>query len=85
MDSPLTSKKSDTLKQLMKNMTERNSRISFLINDNEQVIGMITLRDIILQFAPPCVSSSIDGGGFFQCALEQSGCHVKDGTLFRNN
>ncbi|KAI9127765.1 hypothetical protein K1719_000758 [Acacia pycnantha] len=85
MDSPLTNKKSDTLKQLMKNATEGNSRFSFLMNENDQVIGLVTLRDVILQFAPPCVSSSIDGGGFFQMALEQSGCHVEDGTLVRNH
>lgn len=85
MDSPLTNKKSDTLKQLMKDVTERNSRFSFLINENEQVIGLITLRDVILEFAPPCVSSSIDGGGFFQMALEQSGCHVEQGALVRNH
>ncbi|KAF7810878.1 SNF1-related protein kinase regulatory subunit gamma-1-like [Senna tora] len=85
MDSPLTCKKNDTLKQLMQNMTERNSRFSFLIDDNEGVIGLITMRHIILQFAPPCVSSSINGGGFFELALEQSGCQVRDGTLVCNH
>ncbi|XP_028767878.1 SNF1-related protein kinase regulatory subunit gamma-1-like [Neltuma alba] len=85
MDSPLTNKKSDTLKQLMKHMTEKNSRFTFLVNENEEVIRLITVRDVILQFAPPCVSSSIDGGGFFQIALEQSGCHVEDGTLVRDH
>lgn len=66
-------------------MTERNSTFSFLIDDNEQVMGLITLRDVILQFVPPYVSSSLDGGGFFNLALEQSGCQVKDGTLIRNH
>ncbi|XP_054787871.1 SNF1-related protein kinase regulatory subunit gamma-1-like [Prosopis cineraria] len=85
MDSPLTNKKSDTLKQLMQQTTERNSRFTFVINEKEQVTGLITLRDVILQFAPPCVSSSIDGGGFFQIALEQSGCHIEDGTLVHDH
>ncbi|CAL0318942.1 unnamed protein product [Lupinus luteus] len=84
MDSPVTNKEKDTLKQIMEHMTQTNSSFSFLINDNEQVTGLVTLRDIILQFAPPCVDSTIDGGGFFQFALEQSGCDVKNGTIIRN-
>jgi hypothetical protein len=84
MDSPVTNMKNDTLKQVMEHMTETNSNFSFLMNDNEQVTGLITVRDIILQFAPPCVNSSIGGGGFFELALEQSGCHVSNGTIIRN-
>ncbi|XP_019416486.1 PREDICTED: SNF1-related protein kinase regulatory subunit gamma-1-like [Lupinus angustifolius] len=84
MDSPVTNKENDTLKQIMEHMTQTNSSFSFLMNDNEQVTGLVTLRDIIVQFAPPCLDSSIDGGGFFQFALEQSGCHVKNGTIIRN-
>ncbi|MCH97293.1 SNF1-related protein kinase regulatory subunit gamma-1-like, partial [Trifolium medium] len=75
MDSPVTNKKNNTLKQVIEHMTETNSSFSFLMNDNDQVTGLITVRDIILQFAPPCVNSSIGGGGFFELALEQSGCH----------
>lgn len=85
MDSPVTNRESDTLKQIMEHMTQTNSSFSFLINDNEQVTGLLTLRDIVVQFAPPCVDSGIDGGGFFQFALEQSGCHVKNGTIIRNH
>ncbi|WJX36225.1 hypothetical protein P8452_24127 [Trifolium repens] len=84
MDSPVTNKKNDTLKQVMEHMTETNSSFSFLMNENEQVTGLITVRDIILQFAPPCVNSSIGGGGFFELALEQSGCQVSNGTIIRN-
>jgi hypothetical protein len=84
VDSPVTNMKNDTLKQVMEHMTETNSNFSFLMNDNEQVTGLITVRDIILQFAPPCVNSSIGGGGFFELALEQSGCHVSNGTIIRN-
>ncbi|KAE9609486.1 hypothetical protein Lal_00019991 [Lupinus albus] len=85
MDSPVTNKDNNTLKQIMEHMTQTNSSFSFLINDNQQVTGLVTLRDIILQFAPPCMDSSIDGGGFFQFALEQSGCDVKNGTIIRNH
>lgn len=83
MDSPVTNRINDTLKQVMEHMTQTNSSFSFLINDNEQVTGVITVRDVILQFAPPCVNSSIGGGGFFEMALEQSGCRVNNGTIIR--
>ena len=84
MDSPVTNRANDTLKQVMAHMTQTNSSLSFLINDNEQVTGVITVRDVFLQFAPPCVNSSIGGGGFFEMALEQSGCRVNNGTIIRN-
>ncbi|XP_061372689.1 SNF1-related protein kinase regulatory subunit gamma-1-like [Gastrolobium bilobum] len=85
MDSPVSNKENDTLKQVMERMIETNSSFSFLINDNEQVTGLLTLRDIILQFAPPCLDSGIGGGGFFEFALEQSGCQVKNGNIVRNH
>lgn len=85
MDLPVASNENETLKQIMEHTTETNSSFSFLVNDKEQVTGFLTLRDIILQFAPPCVNSTINGGGFFEFALEQSGCHVKDGTMIRNH
>lgn len=84
MDSPATNKENDTLKQVMEHMTQTNSSFSFVINDTKQVTGLLTLRDIILQFAPPGVNSTIHGGGFFEFALEQSGCQVKNGTIIRN-
>ncbi|XP_014499409.1 SNF1-related protein kinase regulatory subunit gamma-1-like isoform X1 [Vigna radiata var. radiata] len=85
MDFPVACKENATLKQIMEHTTETNSSFSFLVNDKEQVTGFLTLRDIILQFAPPCVNSTINGGGFFEFALEQSGCQVKDGTMIRNH
>ncbi|XP_058782956.1 SNF1-related protein kinase regulatory subunit gamma-1-like [Vicia villosa] len=84
MDSPVSNKENDTLKQVMQQMAKTNSSFSFLINGNQQVTGLITVRDIILQFAPPCVNSSIGGGGFFELALEQSKCHISNGTIIRN-
>lgn len=84
MDFPVANKKNETLKQVMEHTIATNSSFSFLINDKDQVTGLLTLRDIILQFAPPCVNSRINGGGFFEFALEQSGCQVKNGTIIRN-
>ncbi|XP_020210578.1 SNF1-related protein kinase regulatory subunit gamma-1-like [Cajanus cajan] len=85
MDLPVANKENETLKQIMEHATATNSSFSFLVNDREQVTGFLTLRDIILQFAPPCVNSSIHGGGFFELALEQSGCQVKNGTMVRKS
>ncbi|EOX97978.1 SNF1-related protein kinase regulatory subunit gamma 1, putative [Theobroma cacao] len=81
MDSPVTNKKSDTLKQAMKNVAETKSNCSFLVDELQRPVGVFTLRDIILQFAPPSVDSNIHRGGFFESALEQTGCQVKDGTI----
>lgn len=84
MDSPGTNKKTDTLMQVMKNMAETKSTFSFLVDDLQHVIGVLTPRDVIIQFAPPCIDSTIHGVGFFESALEQTGCCVKDGTLVCN-
>ncbi|XP_021285841.1 SNF1-related protein kinase regulatory subunit gamma-1-like [Herrania umbratica] len=81
MDSPVINKKSDTLKQAMKNVAETISNCSFLVDELQRPVGVLTLRDIILQFAPPSVDSNIHGAGFFESALEQTGCQVKDGTI----
>ncbi|XLR31698.1 hypothetical protein S83_059598 [Arachis hypogaea] len=85
MEPAVTNRENETMKQIMEHMIERNSSFSFLVNEKEQVAGLVTLRDIILQFAPPCVDSSIGGGGFFELALEQSGCSVKNGTIVPNS
>lgn len=81
MDSPVTNKKTDSLKQAMKNIAETKSNFTFQVDELQRPLGVLTLRDIILQFAPPSMNSNIDGGGFFESALEQIGCQVKDGTL----
>lgn len=81
MDSPVTAKRSNTLKQVMNKLTETKGSFCFLVNDSQQPIGMLTLRDIIIQFAPPCIDSGIHGGGFFESALELTGCQIKNGTM----
>ncbi|KAB2634622.1 SNF1-related protein kinase regulatory subunit gamma-1-like [Pyrus ussuriensis x Pyrus communis] len=81
MDSPVTNKKTHTLKQAMRNMADEESSFSFLVDDSNQVTAMLTLRDMIIHFAPPCIDSSFQGGGFFESALEQTGYHVKNGTI----
>eukprot|EP00261_Vitis_vinifera_P033134 XP_019074377.1 PREDICTED: SNF1-related protein kinase regulatory subunit gamma-1-like [Vitis vinifera] len=81
MDWPVTNRKTDTLKQAMKNLAETRSNFSFLVDELQHLTGVLTVRDMITQFAPPCVDSRFTGGGFFESALEQSGCQVKNGTL----
>lgn len=85
MDSPVTNTETDTLKQVMKNLAERKSNFSFLVDECERVKGMVTLRDILMEFAPPCMDSRIDGGGFFDMALKESGCTIRDGTMVHIN
>ncbi|CAK7329672.1 unnamed protein product [Dovyalis caffra] len=82
MDTPVTTKRSNTLKQAMENLAETKGGFYFLVNDSQQITGFLTLRDIIIQFAPPCIDSSIHGGGFFESVLEQTGCQVKNGTVY---
>lgn len=84
MHAPVTNKRDDTLKQVMKTMVETNSSFSFLVNNLQQATGILTLRDMITQFAPPCMNSTIQGGGFFESALEQTGCQVRNGTIICN-
>ncbi|KAI3774793.1 hypothetical protein L1987_49355 [Smallanthus sonchifolius] len=82
MDSPVTNTtETDTLKQVMKNLSEKKSNFSFLVDACGRVKGMITLRDILMEFAPPCMDSRIDGGSFFDMALKESGCTIRDGTM----
>ncbi|KAK2665346.1 hypothetical protein Ddye_003920 [Dipteronia dyeriana] len=82
MDQPITNKKTDPLKQAMKNLAGTKSSFSFLVDDSQHATGVLTIRDIIIQFAPPCVDSSFHGDGFFESALEQTGCKIENGTMF---
>ncbi|KAE8672851.1 putative glucose-1-phosphate adenylyltransferase [Hibiscus syriacus] len=61
MDTPVTNKKTNTLKQAMKNVAGTKSDFSFQVDGSERPQGVLTLRDIILQFAPPSMNSNIDG------------------------
>lgn len=73
MDWPVTNRKTDTLKRAMENLAETRSNFSFLVDELQHLTGVLTVRDMITQFAPPCVDSRFTGGGFFESALEQSG------------
>ncbi|CAL1384930.1 unnamed protein product [Linum trigynum] len=81
MDSVVTNKRSDTLKQAMMKLSETNSSFSFIVDQSMKPTGILLSRDVIVQFAPPGMDSSFQGGGFFEFALEQAGCQVKNGTV----
>ncbi|XP_019053020.1 PREDICTED: SNF1-related protein kinase regulatory subunit gamma-1-like [Nelumbo nucifera] len=81
MDFPVTNRKTDTLKQVMEVLTGSASNRSFLVDEFQSIVGVVTLRDIIMQFAPPLIDSRINGGGFFESALEQAGCHMENGIM----
>ncbi|PKU77960.1 hypothetical protein MA16_Dca011580 [Dendrobium catenatum] len=84
MDTPTTNLSSDSLKHVMQDMLESKSECSFVVTESGQLQSVITLRDIMSKFSPPSMDATIDGGGFFQSALEQSGCHVEDGVMVRD-
>lgn len=82
---PATNLKSDTLKQAMEKLTASRSSCSFIVDEHGHVEGVVTTRDIISMFSPPCMDSGIDGGTFFSAALEQAGCRVENGQMIQNS
>lgn len=82
---PVTNRKSDTLKQAMESLTASRSSCSFVVDEHGRVEGVVTTRDIISVFSPPCMDSRIDGGTFFSAALEQAGCRVEHGQMIQNS
>ncbi|OEL16551.1 hypothetical protein BAE44_0022431 [Dichanthelium oligosanthes] len=82
---PVTNLKSDTLKQAMEKLTSSRSSCSFVVDEHGHVEGVVTTRDIISVFSPPCMDSRIDGGTFFSAALEQAGCRVENGRMIQNS
>ncbi|CAO2191169.1 unnamed protein product [Urochloa humidicola] len=81
---PVSNLKSDTLKQAMEKLTASRSSCSFIVDEQGRVEGVVTTRDIISMFSPPCMDSRIDGGTFFSAALEQAGCRVENGQMIQS-
>ncbi|KAE8716886.1 putative glucose-1-phosphate adenylyltransferase [Hibiscus syriacus] len=82
MDTPVTNKKTDTLKQAMKNVAGTKSDFSFQVDDLQRPQGILTSRDIILQFAPPSMNSNIDGGASLNWLLNRLVVRSKVEPLF---
>ncbi|CAL4962476.1 unnamed protein product [Urochloa decumbens] len=82
---PVSNRRSDTLKQAVEKLTASRSSCSFIVDEQGHVEGVVTTRDIISVFSPPCMDSGIDGSTFFSAALEQAGCHVENGQIIQNS
>ncbi|XP_072967470.1 SNF1-related protein kinase regulatory subunit gamma-1-like [Typha angustifolia] len=83
--TPATSRKSDSLKQAMETLVASKSDCIFMVNESGRVEGVVTIRDVISVFSPPCMDSRINGGGFFNSALEQAGCRVENGMMIQTS
>ncbi|XP_020522877.1 SNF1-related protein kinase regulatory subunit gamma-1 isoform X2 [Amborella trichopoda] len=83
MGNPVTNRLSDTLKQAMEKVAESKNDCLFIMNDGQRVVGMVTLRDMIVQFSPPSLESKGVGGvaGFFETAFQQSDCTIENGSI----
>lgn len=84
MQDPITCKATDTLKATMAKLFRSRSDRCFLVDDKGRVKGVVTLRDIIMEFAPP-VAETPQWGGFFESALEQTGAHLGPGAVVTIN
>ncbi|KAI5076724.1 hypothetical protein GOP47_0008789 [Adiantum capillus-veneris] len=65
MSEVVTCTSEDTLKQLMAKLTAARADRGFLVDQDMHVVGLVTLRDIIIQFAPPLTQCSQLTPGFF--------------------
>ncbi|EFJ15015.1 hypothetical protein SELMODRAFT_445715 [Selaginella moellendorffii] len=77
MLDPVKSKAGDTLKQTMEKLVHARSDRSFVVDDKLCIVGVITLRDIINQFAPPLVEPPTQWSGFFESALQLTGSSLE--------
>ncbi|MCO5600123.1 hypothetical protein L7F22_054231 [Adiantum nelumboides] len=65
MADVVTCTSDDTLKQLMTKLANARADRGFLIDQDKHVVGLVTLRDIILQFSPPLTLFTQATTGFF--------------------
>lgn len=79
MQDPVTFKSSETMKEAMQKLFKARSDRGFIVNPEGRVKGVVTLRDILMNFAPP-VAESVPMGGFFDSALQQTGAVMGPGS-----
>ncbi|MCO5549096.1 hypothetical protein L7F22_002562 [Adiantum nelumboides] len=65
MSEVVTFTSEDTLKQVMTKLARARADRGFLVDQDMHVVGLVTLRDIIIQFAPPLTQFSQITPGFF--------------------
>ncbi|KAF3783181.1 SNF1-related protein kinase regulatory subunit gamma-1 [Nymphaea thermarum] len=78
MNFVVTNQRTDNLKQAMEKLVHCRSDRSFLV-EKEKIVGVVTIRDILMQFSPPA-DANVGRGGFFQSALHETGCHDDKGN-----
>lgn len=69
MREPVTSTMDDNLKHTIKKLVSARGDRSFMIDENRRLIGVITLCDIMCQFAPPLGEQPDRWGDLFDNAL----------------
>ncbi|KAL2654221.1 hypothetical protein R1flu_022349 [Riccia fluitans] len=69
MQDPVTSISTDTLEDTIKKLVVARSDRSFMVDDKRQLMGVITTRDIIIQFSPPLGEEPDRWGDLFDNAL----------------
>ncbi|KAL3686181.1 hypothetical protein R1sor_004203 [Riccia sorocarpa] len=69
MQDPVTSVSTDTLELTMKKLVAARSDRSFMLDDQRRLTGVITIRDIIIQFSPPLGEQPDRWGDLFENAL----------------
>lgn len=85
MAEPVTFKAEGTMKGAMETLINSRSERGYLVDERRQVTGVVTLRDIISQFAPPLAEAPNQWAGFFENALQQTGTSVESGHLVTAN
>ncbi|KAF2301864.1 hypothetical protein GH714_030009 [Hevea brasiliensis] len=83
MYSPVTAKRSNTLKQAMNKLADAKGSFCFLVDDSLQPTGMLTLRDIIIQFSPPCIDSAIHGALKFNIPIFEKQDNILASQMFK--
>jgi len=75
MQDPVTFTASETMKEAMQKLFKARSDRGFIVDTNGHVTGVVTLRDILMKFAPP-IADAVPMGGFFDSALQQTGAFM---------
>ena len=80
MQDPVTFSSSETMKQAMQKLFRARSDRGYILDNEGRVKGIVTLRDILMQFSPP-LAAQPPMGGFFDSALEQTGAFMGPGSV----
>ena len=80
MQDPVTLSSSDSMKEAMQKLFRARSDRGYIVDGKGRVKGIVTLRDILMQFSPP-LADQPPMGGFFDSALQQTGAFMGPGSI----